>query len=84
MRKRMQGVLIREVDDEILILDTHSDQIHQLNETAAFIWRRFDESPSTDGLAQLVAFEYSVDAQVARKDVVEALERLRVLNLIQE
>jgi len=74
----------REVDQEILLLDTESDQIHQLNQTATFIWRRCDEIASPEHLAILLAQEFNVPEHVALRDVGDTLSRLRALNLIVE
>lgn len=75
--------MVRDLDSDLLLLDTIADQIHQLNPTASFIWRHVDEAPSTARLAGLVAEAYDVDEQVAQRDVHEALERFRALNLIE-
>jgi hypothetical protein len=74
--------MVREVDREILLLDTESDQIHQLNQTASFIWRRCDEAASAEEIAALLATEFEVEEDTALKDVVEVLGKLRALNLI--
>ena len=82
LRKRRETVLIREVDPEILILDTEADLIHQLNQTAAFIWHQCERATSANEIAALLATEFQIDQDVALKDVVETLERLRELNLV--
>jgi Coenzyme PQQ synthesis protein D (PqqD) len=76
--------MVREVGHELLLLDTETNQVHQLNETASFIWQRCDETPSAEDLADLLATEYSVDAQVAKEDAVEVLRKLRELKLLVE
>jgi hypothetical protein len=76
--------MVREVDNEVLLLDTESDRIHQLNGTASFIWRRCDEAGSPEEIAALVASEFDVDKDVALRDVIETLARLCALNLLTE
>ena len=82
LRKRLDAVMVREVEPEVLLLDTEADQIHQLNQTASFIWRRCEEVGSAEELAALVAAEFDVGYDLILKDVVETLDRLRALNLI--
>jgi hypothetical protein len=76
--------MAREVDDGVLLLDTESDQIHQLNHTASFIWSRCDEVASAEEIAALLAREFGVDVDVATRDVLEMLSRLQALNLVVE
>ena len=46
LRRRLKKVVVREVEGEILLLDTGANLIHQLNETASFVWRRCDAAAS--------------------------------------
>ena len=39
---RNEGLVIKELPDELLIYDTETDRAHCLNETAAFVWLRCD------------------------------------------
>jgi hypothetical protein len=84
LRKRLDSVMVREVDPEVLLLDTEADQIHQLNQTASFIWRRCEEVGSAEELAALVAAQFDVGQDLILKDVIETLDKLRALNLIVE
>ena len=76
--------MVRDVDHDVLLLDTESDLIHQLNQTASFIWRKCDEAPSVTEIAELLATEFDVEVHIALRDVVETLSRLKALNLIVE
>ena len=84
LRRRTEGLMVRELDQELLVLDTESDQIHQLNETAAFIWRCCGDVPSVEAISRLLAEEYSVEIGTANKDVDQALCKFRELRLIVE
>ena len=83
-RRRREGVLVREVVGDMLLLDKESGEIHQLNATASFIWRNCEEAPSVDSLAAMLASEFEVAHDVAARDVEDALGRLRALNLLVE
>lgn len=84
LRRRHEGIMVRAVVDDMLLLDTESGEIHQLNETASFIWRNCEEAPSIEGLARLLASAFEVAHDVAARDVEEVLGRLRALNLVVE
>jgi len=72
---------VQAVDQDLLILDEDSGMIHQLNQTATLIWRKSSEGFSPQEVAQLLAENYDIGQDVARRDVVETLERLQALNL---
>jgi hypothetical protein len=76
--------MVREVVGDILVLDIESGRIHQLNETAGFIWRNCEEEPSVERLAELLASAYEVGQDTAVRDVSETLRLLRELNLVVE
>lgn len=82
LRRRVSGVMVREVDGEVLLLDTESDQIHQLNRTASFIWRSLDDAGSVEEIASGLAKEFDVEEDTALKDVAKTLDRLRALRLV--
>jgi hypothetical protein len=82
LHRRLKAVLAREVEDGMLLLDTESDRIHQLNQTASFIWKTCDEAASSEEIAALLAKQFDIDEAVAARDVIEMLSKLRSLNLI--
>lgn len=81
---RLKAVVVREVDGEILLLDTESDQIHQLNQTASFIWRSCDGTAPAEVIAARLAKKFDVEEDIAWRDVIETLGRLQALGLIVE
>jgi hypothetical protein len=82
LRRRLGPILVRELDADLLLLDADSDQIHQLNSTARFIWQRCDGKQSAEEIADLLASEFAVESRVALKDVIETLGKLQALNLL--
>lgn len=85
MNTRIRGedsLIVREVEGEILALDTQSNLIHQLNRTASFIWRKCETGAAVADIVCAYAAQYGVDADTAKKDVAETLDRLRSLNLL--
>jgi hypothetical protein len=83
LRRRLDALAVREVDDDLLLLDTASNRIHQLNRTASQIWRLCD-STRPDSIAAELARDYDVDEEQALSDVISTLETFRSLNLVVE
>jgi hypothetical protein len=81
--REIPGLLVREVDGEILMLDTESDLIHRLNRTASVIWRLYNNGSDVEGISESLAVEFGLDHDRARKDVLEALGTFRQLNLVR-
>lgn len=84
VRKRADSLVVREVSDGILVLDMEGAQIHQLNATAAFIWRHCDGVAGAADIATSLAREYELEAVAAERDVETALSELKALNLVVE
>jgi hypothetical protein len=82
LHRRPGAVIEREVEDGVLLLDEESGRIHQLNETASFIWRQCKGLDSATEIASSVAQAYSVNGEVAARDVVQMLSKLQDLNLL--
>ncbi len=76
------AVMIREVNGEVLLLDNRTDQIHQLNGTASFIWRLCRQGASVQDTAAEFAQAFDIDEKTAQDDVAKTLAQLRVLNLL--
>ncbi len=76
------ALVFREVNGEILALDNRSNQIHQLNSTASFIWRLCRDGVDEHETAVAFAAVFEVDDETARGDVADTVQRLRMLNLV--
>lgn len=75
-------LMVREAEDELLVLDPRADQVHQLNRSAALIWRLHGEGASLEEIADRLASQFEVSAERAKEDVEETLLRFRALSLI--
>ena len=78
----MNGLLVREVEGEVLVLDTEADQIHQLNTSASIIWRLHADGMAAKKIAIALVSEFGIDDDTADRDVDVALARFRELQLI--
>lgn len=82
--RRRDGILAREVDRELVLLDTDSNHVHQLNETASFVWRQVEEAGSVEAISALLAESYTADPAKLADDVTQILSRFVELGLIVE
>jgi len=80
--KRLDGLILRKVQQDLLLLDTEFNQIHQLNETASFIWDNWEQVPNPVEIARLLAQKFDVEEQVVLNDVSAMVGRLRELKLL--
>lgn len=79
---RRDGLIVRELPDEVLIYDTEDDKAHCLNATAAAVWRYCDGETSVSEMSFRLAREFSTPVD---EDVVWlALETLGKSGLLEE
>ena len=72
----------RVVEGEMVVMDQESEQIHQLNQTASFIWQLCDGDHDRQQIAEELAAAFEVDADTAEADVAETLEKLKKIGLL--
>jgi len=70
------------VEGELLILDTQAGRIHQLNATAALVWRRLNEGKDPEAVAVELTERFEIDLPTARADVGRTIEMLRSEGLV--
>lgn len=78
---------LQAVADEFVVVPIaeEADRLHgviKLNEVGAFLWRRLEQSASTDDLTSLLMQEYGIDAETARRDVISFLNKLESIGCI--
>jgi methyltransferase-like protein len=81
--RQRHGIQVQPADTELVLLDEANRCVHQLNSTAAFIWRQFDGSASIRDIARRVAEQFDVDENIALRDAIAAIQQLRTLQLLQ-
>ena len=74
---RRSTVRVKQVGHETLVLDDEVGQIHQLNQTASFIWQQCDGKTSEEVIARRLAARFAVEFGKAARDVVAALRNWR-------
>jgi hypothetical protein len=79
---RKEGLVIRELADELLVYDTQRDKAHCLNPTAALIFHHCDGRSSPAEIAHSLSLE--LNAPVDEKLVWFALEQFSKDHLLEE
>jgi len=78
---RKDGIVVRELPDELLIYDLEGHKAHCLNQTAAAVWRHCDGETSAREISYRLAREFSTPVE---EDVVWlALDELGSLSLLE-
>jgi hypothetical protein len=72
----------REIDGEAVIISPEDSHVHELNETASFIWTNADGQHSVDEIAGVMAGKYDVALAMAKSDVTELIEILSAKGLL--
>lgn len=72
---RSQGLVIEELNDELLVYDLEADRAHSLSPAAARVWQRCDGETAIGGLSA----ELDLDAET----VSRALEELTTCGLLE-
>src|SRR5260370_30423126 len=72
---RKEGLVIQDLQDEVLVYDLDRDHAHCLNETAAFVWERCDGRTTASEIARLLSKK--VNAPIDEKVVWLAVDQLR-------
>ena len=53
-KARREGIIVKELGEDLVVYDERADQVHELNRAAASVWRRCDgETPVSDMVARL-------------------------------
>jgi hypothetical protein len=80
-RSRTTGLVVEELDGEVLVYDTERDRAHCLNRTAALVWRWSDGTASVRDLARRLQRELEIEKGAAGlvEESLRVLEKARLL-----
>ena len=81
-KARVTGLLVEQVEDELLVYDQERDRGHRLNRTAALTWRYCDGQRTLDDL--VAALRRELDPAVDENLVLITLGRLSAEHLLEE
>jgi len=80
-RARNEGLLVQELDGEVLVYDRLRHKAHCLNQTAALVWLRCDGK--TDADQMVLHLSKKTDSTVDRTVVWMALKQLATAHLLE-
>lgn len=72
----------RQIEGEIVIISPEDSQVHELNETAAFVWMHADGARSVEEIADAMTEEFEVVREAARADISELVGQLTEKRLL--
>lgn len=79
---RTEQLIVKEVDNEVLVYDLKTDQAHCLNDTAAKVWKNCDGEKSLTEIKVALANDFG--ASVDEGVVWLALDQLKQFKLLAE
>jgi Coenzyme PQQ synthesis protein D (PqqD) len=79
---RRSDLTVREAEGETLVLDRVAGKIHQLNETASYVWGCCDGSSTVMEIATRYANEYSIAHKLAHEDVIAVVSGFQSSGLL--
>jgi len=77
-------VFTQEVDDEMVILDTASEEYFGLDTMGAVIWQHLSETGSLQKVHDVMREEYEVDDEQLETDICRFVQELVDANLVQQ
>jgi hypothetical protein len=80
-KARTEQLIVKEVDDEVLVYDLKTDQAHCLNKTAAIVWRNCDGASTVDNIASSAGKE--INADLGNDVICLALDQLEKFHLLE-
>lgn len=81
-RARTEEMIVRELEDEVLVYDLRRQKAHCLNRTSAFVWKHCDGRTTTRQMKRLLEREFATSVD---EDIVWlALSQLRRFHLLED
>jgi PqqD family protein of HPr-rel-A system len=80
--ERDAGLPFQKLEEETIVVDPRSREVHLLNDTAARIWELLATPRSLDELAETLAEEYEAPADELRAGIEEVMAGFRDKGLL--
>ena len=80
---RAANLITADVDDGLMILNSHTGNFIQLNAGASDLWQRIEAPIALGTLCERITESYDVSRELCRGDVVEWLGEMRALGLVE-
>jgi hypothetical protein len=72
----------REIEGNVVVISPGDSMVHELNETASFIWKQANDGRNLTEIVRSLSDKYRVDAAQARNDAEELLAALSKKGLL--
>ncbi|HXG20636.1 MAG TPA: PqqD family protein [Methylomirabilota bacterium] len=82
LQKRMD-LKVRVVDGETVVFDRQRGLVHQLNQTASYIWERCDGCSSVEDIAAELQQTFDITYENAVKDVSRLIDEFQQRHLLE-
>ncbi len=76
------GIEVRELGDEIIIISADGKFMHTLVDTGRFIWDSIDGEKSLKSILEMICIEYNVKKDQAEPDLLDFINTLVAKKLI--
>lgn len=76
-------VMARQVGEELVILNLHSEQYYGLDEVGASMWLAMENCPTLHEALESLASEYDVEVEQLKQDLGDLLAKLTAEGLIE-
>jgi PqqD family protein of HPr-rel-A system len=80
--RRDPGLPFQKLEEETIVVDPRTREVHLLNDTAARVWELLASSSTLDELTEALAEEYDATPETLRAGVEELLGGLREKGLL--
>jgi PqqD family protein of HPr-rel-A system len=77
------GLTCRELNGELIVLDSPEGFVHHLNPSGALIWSLLDGCASIQEIAACLAEEFELDAKDIDQDVKRFIDDLERMGLLE-
>lgn len=74
--KHSERVLVRQVDDTMVLLSLDDGQYYALDEIGGRVWELCDGTRSVSNVIQIICAEYDAPPETVKADVLELLQDL--------
>ena len=82
--KISKKILWKSVDDEMIIVDSNSDEYSYLNATASLIWQLIEKKYTFESMVEKLSSEYDSPVEKIRNDLTKLINDLFDAGLIEE
>jgi hypothetical protein len=71
------------LDEETVLLELRNGNYYGLNSVGSVIWEMIQQPRSIEAVCSAVQEQYSVDAEICRRDVLSVIEELETVGLVE-